>query len=275
MSRKYYTVGEVAEILGMDKENRSQVHELLDRMGIEPKIGKGSYRYYDIESVEWAKNKKGIKSKIKITYKDLNLLEEIIENCSSRVECIQKTYDILSTYDCTANYFYTLVFFTNCCKSIIGLRDKERELVVEITDDINKYPHKHETLQSIKDYYLYQAYVIDLLIELSEIELEPEIEFWDLNVINCFLDYMIKVENNNLLISKKIDENYIINLLPLPSYDFKLQNNLQIRKLDLLLNKLNDFYGDTNLEYEKCINIFAHAISLLTVNVFAQTNQIN
>lgn len=99
---------------------------------------------------------------------------------------------------------------------------------------------------------------MDLLIELSEIELEPDIEFWDLNVINCFLDYMIKVETNNLPDSKRIDENYITNLLP--SYDFQSQNNQLIRKLELLLNKLNDFYGDTNLEYEKCINIFAHAI---------------
>lgn len=273
MSKKYYTVGEVAEILNIDKMNRSQVHKLLERIGIKPMIGNNKYKKYSVESIERAKELKNVKCKTNIHYKDIISICDIVENCTSRTGAVKRIYNIFKHYDCTANRFYTLMFFMNCCNSIIGLRNETRELVEEITGVLNKNPHEHENLYSIYNYYLNQAYVMDLLIELSEIELEPDIEFWDLNVINCFLEYMIKVENNNLPNSKRIDENYITDLLP--SYDFQSQNNQLIRKLELLLNKLNDFYGDTNLEYEKCINIFAHAISLLTINVFAPTNQIN
>ncbi|MFD1337096.1 hypothetical protein ACFQ4N_16255 [Oceanobacillus iheyensis] len=111
MSKKYYTVGEAAKSLGINKENRKQVHELLETMGINATRAQNNYRLYSAESIEKAIIKKDIKNKLKITYVDLTLLEKLIKNCSSRVEGVQKTFDILKNYDCTANKFYTLIFF--------------------------------------------------------------------------------------------------------------------------------------------------------------------
>jgi|GEM_PF-6796047 len=69
MSKKYYTVGEVAEILNIDKMNRSQVHKLLERIGIKPMIGNNKYKKYSVESIERAKELKMLNAKQTYTTK--------------------------------------------------------------------------------------------------------------------------------------------------------------------------------------------------------------
>ncbi|MFD1449509.1 hypothetical protein [Oceanobacillus sojae] len=270
MSKEYYTVGEAAESLGINRENRTQVHELLETMGINATRAKNNYRVYSAESIEKAIIKKDIKHKLKITYVDLTLLEKIIENCSSRVEGVQKTFDILKNYDCTANNFYTLIFFENCCKDILGLTAENKELLEQITGDINIYPDENTTLQSLYDYHLYQAYVLDTVLNLSKLELEPEQEFWDLEVVTGYETYIFNTVFNRPPITEKINEFFMCIIMGV-KYDTESKTDPIIKKLTLLLKKLNKFHDETKQKYDKCQHIFLHAILLLSLHIPANS----
>ncbi len=66
---------------------------------------------------------------MKITYKDFNELENIIKNVSSKVEAVQRAYDILVNYDNTASNISTKKLFYITCSVILGLSHEKIELL--------------------------------------------------------------------------------------------------------------------------------------------------
>jgi hypothetical protein len=266
MSKKNYTSGEVAELLGFSKEfYREQVHRIVKRMGMNPKKDKNGYYIFDDESAELIGMYKDIKNKVKITYKDLKLLVEIIDNDFSKVESIQRTYEILKNYGSTTNYTHTLNLFRVCCYSNLGLSDQDVNLLAEITEDINMYPDENGTLQSMYNYYLYQANVIDTVLNLSKLELELEQEFWNIDVVKGYVTYIFNTVFNRPPITEKIDEFFMCVLMRI-KYNTASKNNPLIKKLTLLFKELNKFHEETKIDYEICQHIFLHAIMLLSLD---------
>lgn len=266
MSKKYCTSGEVAKILGFDKDNRQQVHRIVKNMGLNLEKDKNEYYKFDEEAIESLKMYVYLIRNTKITYKDLKSLEKIIDNISSKAECVQKTYEIITNYDCTANYVHTLRLFYASCDSILGLSDEDKELLEEITGDINIYPYESETLQSMYNYYLYQAYVIDVVIDLSKLELDPDTDFWDLDVVKGYGTYIFNTDFNRPPITEKINEFFMCVLMGI-KYDTASKNNALIKKLTLLLKELNKFHDQTKIKYDTCQYIFLHAIMLLSLHI--------
>lgn len=111
---------------------------------------------------------------------------------------------------------------------------------------------------------MYQAYVIDILLNLSTLELEPEEEFWDLDVVKGYETYIFNIVFNRPLITENINEFFMCVLMK-KKYDAEAKNNLLIKKLTVLLKELNKFYDENNLDYDKCQLIFLHAIQLLSL----------
>lgn len=266
MSYRYKT-SDIAKLTGL---TRYQVLNLVKRQGISTKKNKNDDNLYNDEAIELIKMYFNLKKEGNISYKELKLLEKLMEYEYSKTQGIQKVYNILVNYDCTANYIHTLKLFYICCNSILGYSDKDKELVEEVTGDINVYPHENETLQSMYNYYLYQARVIDLVTELSKLELDADTdEFWNNDVVEYFLTYIINIKAKSLQNSKRIDKFYISYLIP--NMDFESMSNSMIEKLNLLLEKLNQFFNHTGLEYERCKHIFIHAIMLLSVSLSINT----
>lgn len=266
MSRKYYTSGKVAKILEFDNDKRQQVHRIVKYMGMNLKKDKNGYYKFDDEAIESLKMYVDLIRNVKITYKDLKSLEKIINNVSSKGESVQKAYEIMTNYDCTANYISTLRLFYISCDSILGLLDENKELLEEITGDINIYPHESETLQSIYNYYLYQAHVIDLVIDLSKLELDKDTDFWDLDVVKGYRTYIFNTVFNRPPTTEKINEFFMCVLMGI-KYDTVSKNNPLIKKLTLLLKELNKFHDETKIKYDTCQYIFLHATKLLSLHI--------
>jgi len=60
---------------------------------------------------------------------------------------------------------------------------------------------------------LYQAYVIDILLNLSTLELEPEEEFWDLDVVKGYEMYIFNIVFNRPPITENINEFFMCVLM--------------------------------------------------------------
>ncbi|MFC5465987.1 hypothetical protein [Lederbergia graminis] len=259
-----YTTGQAAKVLELD--HRNKVNRIIGYMGMNLDTNEQGHYIIDDDSLNMIKMYVDLISNVKITYKDLNKLEHIIENVSSRAESIQKIYDILVNYDCTANYIHAIKLFYISCNTVIGLSDEKRELLEEITEDKNKYPDENENLQSLYQYFLYQANVIDTVLNLSKLELEPEQEFWDSDVVDGYVTHIFTFIPNRNLITEKIDEFFMCVVMGI-KYDTASKNNPLIKKLTILLRELNKFYEATKIKYETCQHIFLHAIMLLSVYI--------
>ncbi len=262
MSYRYRT-SDVAKLTGL---TRHQVLDVVKRQRISTMKNKNGDNLYNDESIELIKMYFSLKRGVNISYKDLKLLEDISNNASSKVEGVQKTYEILKYYDCTANYIDTLKLFYISCISVLGYSDESRELVEEVTGDIIVYPHESETLKSMYDYILYQAHVLDLVIELSKLELEPDIEFWQADVVKIFLTYIDTINAKCIKGSDRINDTYISCLIP--NTDLKALSNTLIEKIELLLRELSQYFNNNGLGYDKSKEIFTHAVMLLGITVF-------
>lgn len=261
-----YKTGEVVKKIGLQKGQRKKIHDIVERMGINVKKDRNGDYLYNDELVDLIKMYVNLKREVNISYKELKLLEDIINKASSKVEGVQKTYEILKYYDCTANYIDTLKLFYISCNSVLGYSDESRELVEEVTGDINVYPHENESLQSMYDYFLYQAHVLDLVIELSKLELEPDIEFWQPDVVKIFLTYIDTINAEYIKGSDSINDTYISFLIP--DTDLKALRNTLIEKIELLLRELKQYFNKNGLGYDRSKEIFTHAVMLLGITVF-------
>lgn len=263
MSYKYRT-SDVAKLTGL---TRYQVLDIVKRLGIKTMKNKNGDNLYNDELVETIMMYYNLKKGGSISYTDLKLLEEIINNVPSKVQGVEQIYEILQYYDCTANYRCTLRLFYICCNSILGYSDEDKELVEEITGDINVYSHESETLQSMYNYYLYQAHVIDLVIEeLSKLELEPDIEFWQPDVVKIFLTYIDTINAEYIKGCDRINDTYISCLIP--DTNLKALSNTLIEKIELLLRELKRYFNNNGLGYDKSKEIITHAVMLLGITVF-------
>ncbi|WP_339230881.1 MerR family transcriptional regulator [Oceanobacillus sp. FSL K6-2867] len=264
MSNKY----KMADAIKLSGVNKNRINVMIKQQVINPKKNNSGYYVFTDELIELIKMYDGLKRDIKIPYTDIKSLEAFINNTSSKVKCVQKTFEVLRNYDCTANNVATKQFFYICCHSIFGLSDEYEELLNEITDGINLYPHQNETLEAMYDYYLYQAHVIDSVIELSTLELESEKEFWDLDVVKGYEAFIFNIDfnRNRPFITEKIDEFIMCSLMRV-KYDTESKSNPLIRKLTLLLKELNKFHDETRIEYDTCQHIFLHATKLLSVDI--------
>lgn len=254
-----YTTGQVAKILGED--HRNQVNRIMKYMGMNLEKNERGHYIIDDESLDLIRMYADFKKNVKITYKNFNELENIIKNDSSKVEAVQRAFDILVNYDNTASNISTKKLFYITCSAILGLSHEKIELLETIT---GVYPDENETLISMYNYFLYQAYVIDILLNLSTLELEPEEEFWDLDVVKGYETYIFNIVFNRPLITENINEFFMCVLMK-KKYDAEAKNNLLIKKLTVLLKELNKFYDENNLDYDKCQLIFLHAIQLLSL----------
>lgn len=262
MSYRYRT-SDVAKLTGL---TRHQVLDLVKRQGINTMKNKNGDNLYNDELIELIKMYFNLKREVNMSYKDLKSLEEIINNASSKVEGVQKTYEILKCYDCTANYIDTLKLFYISCISVLGYSDESRELVEKVTGDINVYPHESETLQSMYDYFLYQAHVLDLVVELSKLELEPDIDFWQPDVVKIFLSYIDTINAKYIKGCDRINDTYISCLIP--DTDLKALSNTLIEKIELLLRELKQYFNNNGLGDGNSKEIFTHAVMLLGITVF-------
>ncbi|PTY76502.1 hypothetical protein B5V89_17860 [Heyndrickxia sporothermodurans] len=254
-----YTTGQVAKRLGED--HRNQVNRIMKYMGMNLEKNERGHYIIDDESLDLIRMYADFKKNVKITYKDFNELENIIKNVSSKVEAVQRAFDILVNYDNTASNISTKKLFYITCSAILGLSHEKIELLETIT---GVYPDENETLISMYNYFLYQAYVIDILLNLSTLELEPEEEFWDLDVVKGYETYIFNIVFNRPPITENINEFFMCVLMK-KKYDAEAKNNLLIKKLTVLLKELNKFYDENNLDYDKCQLIFLHAIQLLSL----------
>ena len=153
------TTGQIAKILGED--HRNQVNRIMKYMGMNLEKNERGHYIIDDESLDLIKMYADFKKNVKITYKDFNELENIIKNVSSKVEAVQRAFDILVNYDNTASNISTKKLFYITCSAILGLSHEKIELLETIT---GVYPDENETLISMYNYFLYQAYVIDILL---------------------------------------------------------------------------------------------------------------
>jgi hypothetical protein len=257
-----FKMSDTVRLTGVPK---SRINEMIKRQLINPEKIKSGYVFNE-ELIDLIIMYNDLKSNIKMPYSTIKSLDTVIDNTSSFAERIQEIYEVFQNYDCSANYVPTKKFFYVYCNSILGLSDEFQELLEEITGDINEFAEP-ETLQSMYNNYLFKAYVIDTFMDLSNLELETETEFWNLDVVKGYETYIFNIVFKRPLITAKIDEFIMCNLMKV-KYDSESKSDPLIKKLTLLLKKVNKFHDDTKIEYDTCQLIFLHAIMLLSLDIF-------
>lgn len=244
---------------------KSRINEMIKRQLINPEKVKRGYVFTD-ELIGLITMYSGLKVDIKMPYSTIKSLNRFLEDSPSFTERIQEIYKVFQNYDCTANYIAAKKYFYIYCSSLLKLVDEFQELLEEIISEKIVYP-ENETLKSMYNYYLYKANVIDVYMDLYNIEHEFESEFWSLDVVKGFDDYIFNIVFSRPLITEKIDEQLMCILMKV-QYNSESKNNPLIKKLTLLLKKVHKFHDETNIDYDTCQYIFLHAIMLLSLNIF-------
>ncbi|MDR4318651.1 Uncharacterised protein [Niallia circulans] len=261
MSKKL-RISDAMRITGL---KRHRITEMRERKVIIPERESWGYGYTD-ELIGLLSMYSGLKDDIKMPYSTIKTLNKFLEESPSFTERIQEIYRVFQNYDCTENYIASKKYFYIYCSSVLELDDEFEELLEEIISEKIVYP-ENETLKSMYNYYLYKANVIDVYRDLYNIEHEFESEFWSLDVVKGFDDYIFNIVLDKPLITERIDEHLMCILMKV-QYNSESKNNPLIKKLTLLLKKINKFHDETNNDYDTCQHIFLHAIMLLSFNIF-------
>ncbi|MDQ0257084.1 hypothetical protein J2S74_004530 [Evansella vedderi] len=245
--------------------SKSRINEMIKRKLINPEKDNSGYVFTD-ELIGLIKMYNGLKVDIKMPYSTIKSLSRFLEDSPSFAERIKEIYKIFQNYDCSANYMATKKHFYFYCSGLLESVDEFDELLEEIISEKISYPEK-ETLKSLYNYFFYKANVIDVYMDLYNIEQEFESEFWSQDVVEGFDEYIFNVVFNRPLITEKINE-HLMRILMKDHYNSESKNNPLIKKLTLLLKKVNKYRDDTNIDYDTCQYIFSHAIMLLSFNIF-------
>jgi len=261
MSKKL-KMSDAVRVTGVSK---SRINEMIKRQLINPKKDNNGYVFTD-ELIGLITMYNILKVDIKMPYSTINSLDRFLRDSSSFAERIQEIYKVFQNYDCTANYLASKKYFFIYCSSLLELMDEFEELLEEIISGKIVYP-ENETLKSMYNNFLYKANVIDVYMDLYNIEHEFETEFWSLDVVKGFDDYIFNIVLDKPLITERIDEHLMCILMKV-QYNSESKNNPLIKKLTLLLKKVNKFHDETNNDYDTCQHIFLHAIMLLSFNIF-------
>lgn len=258
MSKKL-RISDAMRITGL---KRHRITEMRERKVINPERESWGYGYTD-ELIGQLSIYSGLKDDIKMPYSTIKTLNKFLEESPSFTERIQEIYRVFQNYDCTENYIDSKKYFYIYCNSVLELDDEFEELLEEITSEKIVYP-ENETLKSMYNYYLYKANVIDVYRDLYNIENEFESEFWSLDVVKAFNEYIF---NNSPLITAKIDEHLICTLMNI-QYNSESKNSTLIKELTNLLKKIKKLNNQTNTDYDTWQHIYLHAIMLLSFNIF-------